>query len=83
MDQLKTTLRYLKRIHFWILCPLVALIGIAFWYLAVGNLNEQKDQNLSEISSNYTVAQGVLSLTPHPNPKGGGRNGQPDFQDSH
>ena len=68
MDQLKTTLRYLKRIHFWILCPLVALIGIAFWYLAVGKLNEQKDQNLSEISNNYNVAQSVLSLTPHPNP---------------
>ena len=67
MDQLKTTLRYLKRVHFWILCPLVALIGIAFWYLAVGKLNGEKEENLREISNNYGVAQGVLSQTPHPN----------------
>ena len=67
MDQLKVTLRHLKRLHFWILCPLTALIGIAFWYLAVGKINEEKEKNLSDISSKYSAAQGVLSQSPHPN----------------
>lgn len=67
MDQLTVALRYLKRIHFWIICPLVTLMGIGAWYLAVGSLDEQKDENVGKIEGHYSTVQQLTSISPHPN----------------
>ena len=67
MDQLKVAFRYIKRIHFWIICPLITLIGIAAWFMAVGALDEQREEYVSSINSAYG---NVASWTaPHPNDK--------------
>lgn len=67
MDQLKVAFRYIKRVHFWILCPLVTLIGVAAWYLAVGSLDEQREEFVSGINKSYTDVSSWDS--PHPNEK--------------
>ena len=67
MDQLKEILRHLKRIHFWIICPLVVAIGIGAWFLAIGKLNEEKENNVSNIEGNFSQVRSVSSVSPHPN----------------
>ena len=53
MDQVKVALRYLKRVHFWIICPLVTLLGLGGWFMAVGALDEQKEEFVSSIDRAY------------------------------
>ncbi len=67
MDQVKVALRYLKRIHFWVICPLVTLLGIAAWYVAIGALDEEEQSQVSDIEGAYSSVTTVTSKSPHPN----------------
>ena len=69
MDGLKKFLRTLRRVHFWIICPLVVVMGLVGWFLTIGTLKKEKQKNLSEIESKYQTVSSLGNEPVHPNDK--------------
>lgn len=67
MDGLRKLFRTLKRLHFWILCPLVVVMGLVGWFLTIGDLQKQKQKNISDIESRYSAMSSIAGTDSHPN----------------
>ena len=61
--------RKLKRIQFWIICPVVILTGLASWWLAVGSIQKQQETNKSRISGLYNTLSLLSNQPRHANDK--------------
>lgn len=60
-------LRTLKRLHFWIICPLVVVMGLAGWFMTIGKLQKEKKKNLSDIETKFSAMGSISGETVHPN----------------
>ena len=69
MDGLKKFLRTLRRVHFWIICPLVVVMGLVGWVMTIGTLKKEKQKNRSEIESKFQTVSSLGSEPIHPNVK--------------
>jgi hypothetical protein len=68
MDQLKTALAQAKRYHFWILCGVIAVVGLGSWYMTQASLHTEFEANKGEIETTYTTAGQLTSQANPPNP---------------
>ncbi|MCA9262464.1 MAG: hypothetical protein KDA60_01400 [Planctomycetales bacterium] len=67
MDKLRDFMRAFKRVHFWVVCGLITLVGVAFWYMASSSLKKQREQAAGQINQKYTEITSLTSQSPHPN----------------
>jgi hypothetical protein len=67
MDQIRAALGWLKRQHFWVLCVLVALIGIFCWWRAAGALSAKFAADKSAIETQFSSLSSLQSKGFHPN----------------
>jgi hypothetical protein len=68
MDQIKTALAQVKRYHFWILCGVIAVMGLGSWYMTQASLHTEFEANKTEIDGTYTAVGQLLSTANPPNP---------------
>jgi hypothetical protein len=68
MDQIKTALAQLKRYHFWVLCGVIAVVGLGSWYMTQASLHTEFEANKGEIDGVYSTVGTLLSQTNPPNP---------------
>jgi hypothetical protein len=68
MDQIKIALAQAKRYHFWILCGVIAVVGLGSWYMTQASLHTEFEQNKSEIDGTYSTVQQLLGQTHPANP---------------
>ena len=70
MDQAKQFMSVLKKHHFWVLCGMVALLGLTFWWMATSGLSSEFEANKSAILAKAKDVESVIAISPHPNQKG-------------
>jgi hypothetical protein len=68
-------LAWLKKQHFWVLCVLVALIGLFCWWSAAGTLSAKYDTDEKKIKAEFTNLNTLQSNPFHPNDKINERQG--------
>ena len=59
MDKLRDFFRTVKRIHFWLICSLVTVLSLVFWFLSVGKLAKETKSNKSRIEELFSQVSGV------------------------
>ncbi len=67
MDKIKSLLRTVKRLHFWLICPLIVILGLVAWMLTVGWLKKDADQKRQAINGLYSTLDQIKNEYPHPN----------------
>jgi hypothetical protein len=67
MNKVREILEKVKRHQFWILCGIVALVGIISWWLATGSLAETYKKNKAEIEANEQKIKSVAGAGQHHN----------------
>jgi hypothetical protein len=67
MNKAQDILEKVKRYQFWILCGLVAVIGIVSWWLSTSTLASAYAANKSKIESEAGKIGQVQAIVPHPN----------------
>lgn len=67
MDQLKEFLGVVKRQHFWIIAPILLIVGIVGWMMATKKLTEEFDRSRAEVQGYISAMQKVAGERPHPN----------------
>jgi hypothetical protein len=65
MDKVKQFLEVARKHHFWILCGVVALVGLIVMVMATGKLSAQFKTWDSDIKAKLNSVQGITA--PHPN----------------
>jgi hypothetical protein len=68
MDQIKTALTQVKKFHFWILCGVIAVVGLGSWYMTQASLNKEFETNKTEIEGSFSSATALNSKVNPPNP---------------
>ena len=63
MDKLKQILEVLRKHHFWILCGLAAIFGLAAWYMSTATLADQFKAGSDKINQYFTT---LSSIPPEP-----------------
>ena len=63
----KGFMRKLKRVHFWILCPMVILVGMICWWLAVGSIKKETEGNEQTISKLFKDIEEIGRESKHAN----------------
>ena len=48
MDNFRAFLRTVKRLHFWLICGAVMLMGLAGWFFAVKSLSDVTDTHVRD-----------------------------------
>ena len=54
MDKLRDFFRAVKRIHFWLICGLVTVLSLVFWFLSVGQLAKDTQTQKSKIEGLFS-----------------------------
>lgn len=67
MDQVKNILGQIKKYHFWVLCGVIAFVGLGSWYMTQASLQEEREANLKEIESGYSTTNQLNSAVNPPN----------------
>jgi hypothetical protein len=67
MNKVREILEKIKRHQFWILCGIVALVGIISWWMATGSLAETYNKNKAEIDSYQQKVKSVADARQHHN----------------
>jgi hypothetical protein len=67
MNKVREILEKIKRHQFWILCGIVALVGIVSWWMATGSLAETYNKNKAEIDSYQQKVKSVADAPQHHN----------------
>jgi hypothetical protein len=67
MNKVREILEKIKRHQFWILCGIVALVGIVSWWMATGSLAETYKKNVAEIESYEQKVKSVATAPEHHN----------------
>ncbi len=61
MDQVGDFLRTLKRLHFWIICGIVILLSLVFWFLSANALIKEQAANAKEYKGLFNDVQQMSS----------------------
>ncbi len=67
MEQVRVALAWITKHHFWLLSALAVLLTTAVWYLAAGDLEKRKQDNLTKIKGAFSKQQQVSSRPYHAN----------------
>ncbi len=67
MDKVKTILAAIKKYHFWILCGVIVVLGIAVWLVATGSLAKKYDARKRTLDGKFGAVQSVCGRPNHPN----------------
>jgi hypothetical protein len=67
MDQIRSILGWLKKQHFWVLCALVALIGLFCWWRAAGALSAKYETDEKTITGQFQSLAALQGNPFHPN----------------
>ena len=67
MGQLTEILGVIKRQHFWIIAPILFVIGIAGWWPGAKKLTNEFNSNRGTVDGYVQQMQTVSSKQPHPN----------------
>ncbi len=60
-------LQVIKRVYFWVVCPLIIVIAGVFWFLGIGGLSKQKVKNLGLINALFTSVDSVKTKPEYAN----------------
>ena len=64
---MKDIFRTLRRLHFWIICPIVVVMGVVGWWMATSAIQKDTASRVSKINSQYQTVAGIQQKSPHPN----------------
>ena len=64
MDKLAPAIAWTKENGFWLANGLLLLLMVGLWFLVTGNLNKEKDDNVSKINRETSLVQGILRKKP-------------------
>lgn len=67
MDKLKTVLAGLKKHHFWVVCLLVIVVGVAISVVATADLANQYAQREKKLKSTLDTVRNISREIDHPN----------------
>ena len=67
MNKVREVLEKIKRHQFWILCGVIALVGIISWWMATGSLASTYNQNKAKIESYEKKVKEVEAAPSHHN----------------
>ena len=67
MDQFKEILGVVKRQHFWIVAPLLLLVGIWGWMKSTKQLSDEFDANSRSVQGYVSTMDSIRNISPHPN----------------
>lgn len=54
MDKLKDFFRAIRRIHFWLICTLALILSTVMWFMAVGQISEEKEKRASAYKTAFS-----------------------------
>lgn len=66
-DNIKPTVDFVVKHHFWLLLPLVPLLSLPLMFMTTGSLGEQIAAARSQIESRLSSLKSVDGIQPHPN----------------
>ncbi len=67
MEQVRKALAWIAKYHFWLLSVMAILISTAVWYLAAGDLDKRKQDNLGKIKQAFSGQEQISSRPYHAN----------------
>ena len=67
MDKVKQLVRQLNRHRFWVLSGVVTILGAVIYFLAIGNLEQQKKAASAKIDTQYGGITAARAIEDHPN----------------
>lgn len=53
MNGLRDFLRTIKRVHFWIICPTIIVLGTVTWFMVSSRLTNEKEKRVTSIKGLY------------------------------
>jgi len=69
MDQVRLGLAAIKKHHFWVLCGVAVLLGMAIWWWATRGLAAQINERKSSLESTHDAVLQITTGGKHPNQK--------------
>lgn len=67
MDQVKAFGQWMKKNYFWVLCGLVTLLALGFWFTSTSSLQAEADARRSAIEAKESTANTIRTRANHPN----------------
>lgn len=67
MDKIRIMLAAIKKHHFWILCGVIVVLGIAVWLVATGSLAKKYDARKRTLDGKFGAVQSICGRPNHPN----------------
>src|SRR5512140_2106875 len=67
MDKLKAYLGVLKKHHFWILCCVIAAVGILLWYGAASAVTKKFLDSKGKLEAAFANVAKIPGVPAHPN----------------
>ncbi len=64
---MRDLIQKIKRIYFWVLCPVIVVSAAVVWFLGVGALTAQQKKNQQEIDGLYSTLANIRGKEKHPN----------------
>ncbi|MEM8680624.1 MAG: hypothetical protein AAGF97_14850, partial [Planctomycetota bacterium] len=64
---MKDLFRTLKRLHFWIICPIVVVLGVVGWWMATSAIQKATKSRVGAINSQFQTVNSIQQKSPHPN----------------
>lgn len=68
MDQVKTAMAWVAKYHFWLLAVLIVLVSTLVWWMAAGDLDKRKSENLAKIDTAFSGQDNLERRPYHANP---------------
>ena len=67
MDKVKIGLAFVKKYHFWFLCGLILLVGLATWAEATSDMAKHFDQRQKKLQDLHAKVRSIAGEPQHPN----------------
>jgi hypothetical protein len=67
MDRFRNVSRFLRKYHFWILCVIIAALGLGSWWFWSGQFLVELQANSRDTETARKKGMEVLAIAPHPN----------------
>jgi hypothetical protein len=67
MDQVKAVGQWIKRNYFWLLCGIVTLASLGFWFASTSSLQAEAEQRRAALEGKESSANSIRSRANHPN----------------
>ncbi len=71
MDQLAPAIKWIKKNVFWLCCGFLSIAMIAMWFVASGVLATETKKNTTDVKTNVSTANSILTVKPDDIEEGG------------